>query len=62
MKAVRDQIFNELKKVTPKMADSVFNAVQTERGYKMVEELIIKMMVNEQIRISSCIPHINDMI
>lgn len=62
MKKVRDQIFTELKKVTPKMANNVFEAIQTERGYKMVEELIIKMMVDEQISISGCIPHINEMI
>ncbi len=62
MKKVRDQIFIELGKVTPKMADNVFNAIQDERGYKMVEELIIKMMVDEQISISGCIPHINEMI
>lgn len=61
-KKVRDQIFSELKRVTPKMAGSVFNAIQTEHGYKMVEEMIIRMMINEQFKISSCISPVNSMI
>ncbi|MBK5192979.1 MAG: hypothetical protein JJE07_07165 [Flavobacteriaceae bacterium] len=59
MKKLRDQIFAELKKVTPKTAGNVFNAIQYERGYKMVEELIIEMMVDEQMSISGCIPNVN---
>jgi hypothetical protein len=59
MKKLRNQIFAELKKVTSKSAKNVFNAIQHERGYKMVEELIIHMMVDEQMSISGCIPNVN---
>jgi hypothetical protein len=62
MKKVRDQIAIQLEKVTSKSAINVFEAIQDKAGYKMVEEMIIKMMVNEQMTISGCIPHINEML
>ncbi len=62
MKEVRDQIYRELQNVTAKTAENVFDAIQSEEGYKMVEDLIIKMMVNEQLSISGCIPHLDEMI
>ena len=62
MKEVRNEIARELQKVTPVSAENVYQAIQSEVGYKMVEALIIKMMVNEQMSASGCIPHVNDMI
>jgi hypothetical protein len=62
MKEVRNNIAKELARVCSRSAGKVFNAIQHERGYKMVEELIIKMMVYEQMTISGCIPHINEML
>lgn len=62
MKEIRDQIYRELNNVTAKTANNVFQAIQEVEGYKMVEALIIKMMIEEGISVSGCIPHVNEMI
>lgn len=62
MKELRNRIYEELKKVTAVSAPDLYEAIQTESGYKQAEEMIIQMMYDEQMSISGCIPNVNNMI
>ncbi len=62
MKELRKEIANALKNATPKTAPNVFAKIQDKEGYQMIEELIIKMMIEEQFSAAGCIPHINQML
>lgn len=55
---VRNHIAEVLKNVTGKNSPSVHLLVQTELGYKGIEERIIVMMQSDNISASACIPHI----
>tara|TARA_B100000929_G_scaffold108284_1_gene85837 strand:+ start:2009 stop:2206 length:198 start_codon:yes stop_codon:yes gene_type:complete len=62
MKELRQEIANALKGATSKTAPNVYAKIQDGEGYQMVEELIIKMMVEEQFTAAGCIPHIDKML
>jgi hypothetical protein len=62
MKEVRQDIKNALSTVTAFNAPMVYDAIQTEVGYKNIEDLIINMMIDENMTASACIPHIEEML
>lgn len=62
MKEVRQAIKEALQTVTAKNAPTVYEAIQTEIGYKGIEDMIINMMIDENMTASACIPHIEEMI
>jgi UDP:flavonoid glycosyltransferase YjiC (YdhE family) len=45
-------------KVTKANSPKVYEAIQTEQGYKAIEEIIINKLVSYGFSISGCIPHI----
>lgn len=57
-KELRSVIQNVLQNVTQKSAPKIYAAIQTESGYKTVEERIIRMMIDEAFTASACIMHI----
>lgn len=56
----RDNIAKVLSKVTERSAPNVYEAIQTEEGYREVETEIIRMVAEECLTISGTIPHINE--
>tara|TARA_R110000744_G_scaffold11247_4_gene34292 strand:+ start:798 stop:986 length:189 start_codon:yes stop_codon:yes gene_type:complete len=58
MKELRDNIKSVLATVTLINAPTVFDYIQSEQGYKTIEETMIRMMVDENLSASGCIPHI----
>lgn len=60
MKAVRNDIKNALQQVTKTNAPMVYNAIQTELGYKNLEDRIINMMIDDNMTASACIPHLEN--
>lgn len=62
MKKVRESIKNALQTVTAENAPTVYEAIQTELGYKSIEDMIINMMIDENMTASACIPHVEEMI
>ena len=61
-KQLRQKIQNVLANVTPSTAPNIYETIQAENGYKTIEDMIIKMSINENISISGCIPHIENML
>jgi len=62
MKEVRQNVKQALESVTKSNAPMVFEAIQTENGYKNIEDLIINMMIDNSMTASACIPHIEEML
>jgi hypothetical protein len=60
MKELRTAIKKALETVTPQNAPTVYNTIQSEQGYKTIEDMIIHMMVNDNITASACIPYIEE--
>ena len=64
MKQLTEQIRNEIKeqlsKVNKSNAPKLYEVIQTENGYKGIEEKIIKMMIQNNFTVSSCIPHLEN--
>jgi hypothetical protein len=60
MKKVRQDVANALSTVTMKNAPMVYGAIQTETGYKNMEDRIINLMIDENITASGCIPHLEN--
>lgn len=61
-KKLRANIKNALKTVTASNSPSVYELLQTENGYKTVEDMIIKLMANDNMTASAAIPQVENMI
>ena len=55
---LRSKIKQELDKVTKANMPKIHALIQTEAGYKMIENDIIAMMVKNDYSASGCIPHL----
>lgn len=60
MKKVRKAIKTALSKVTSKNAPNTYKAIQTERGYQIMEDKMIHLMIDEDMTASETIPHIEN--
>lgn len=57
-KKLRQSIKDVLGNVTEKSSPMVFEAIQSEMGYRNIEEMVINMMIDEGMTPSATIPHI----
>jgi hypothetical protein len=57
---LRSEIMAQLKRVTPHNAPNVWKLIQTESGYRDMENRIIRMVAVEGLTPSACIPHIEN--
>lgn len=57
---LRTEILRQLRKVDDQNAPHIFKLIQTEAGYREVENRIIYMVAQEHITPSACIPHIEN--
>ncbi|MVO09738.1 hypothetical protein GOQ30_11270 [Flavobacterium sp. TP390] len=57
---IRKAIENELGLITKENAPKIYDFIQSENGYKEIEDKIIVMMVQEQFTISECFIHIEE--
>jgi DNA repair protein RadC len=57
---LRQEIFDQLQKVTPSNAPNVYRLIQTVSGYRNVEQRIINLVVRDRITPSACIPQIEN--
>lgn len=55
---IRIKIKEILETVTKVNSPKVYEIIQTESGYKMLEEMIINKVCLSNITPSACIPHI----
>lgn len=59
-KELRNEIFRQLSRVTPSNAPKVYKMLQSESGYRNIEQRIINLVVRERITPSACIPQIEN--
>jgi hypothetical protein len=57
---LRSEIMTQLKRVTSQNAPNVWKLIQTESGYRDMENRIIRMVATEGLTPSACIPHIEN--
>ena len=57
---LRQEILDQLNRVTPKNAPKIYKMIQTESGYRNVEQRIITMVVRDRITPSACIPQVEN--
>jgi len=57
---LRTEIMAQLKRVTSMNAPNVWKLIQTESGYRDMENRIIRMVATEGLTPSACIPHIEN--
>ena len=57
---LRTEILQQLKKVTSGNAPNVYRLIQTESGYRNMEQRMIMLVATEGITPSACIPHIEN--
>jgi DNA repair protein RadC len=57
---LRQEIFDQLSRVTSKNAPKIHKMIQTESGYRNVEQRIITMVVRDKITPSACIPQVEN--
>jgi len=57
---LRAEIMAQLKRVTTLNAPNVYKLIQTESGYRNMENRIIRMVAVEGLTPSACIPHIEN--
>jgi len=57
---LRTEIMAQLKRVTTLNAPNVWNLIQTESGYRDMENRIIRMVAVEGLTPSASIPHIEN--
>jgi DNA repair protein RadC len=57
---LRQEILDQLNRVTSKNAPKVYEMIQTESGYRNVEQRIITMVVRDRITPSACIPQVEN--
>jgi hypothetical protein len=55
---LRTEIMAQFKRVTPHNAPNVWKLIQTESGYRDMENRMIRMVATEGLTPSACIPHI----
>ena len=55
---LRSQIYGALLRVTSANSPEVYNRIQTESGYKSMEQKIIDRVINGNIVVSAAIPQI----
>jgi hypothetical protein len=57
---LRNEIISQLKRVNlnPDLTPKIHSLIQSENGYKWVENRIINMLISDRITVSSCIPQI----
>lgn len=58
--ALRHEILEQLSKVTQSNAPKIYKMIQTESGYRNIEQQIIGMVIRERITPSACIPQIEN--
>lgn len=54
---LRKSIYTALKNITDN-APKIKEAISTELGYRNIEDIMIRMVINEGITPAGCIPHI----
>jgi hypothetical protein len=59
---LRDNIASVLSTVNKQTAPNVYKFIQTENGYKRIESMIIKMMIDDNITASATINNIEEML
>jgi hypothetical protein len=57
---LRQEIYGQLTQVTPYNAPKVHRLIQSESGYRDVEQRIIQLVVRDRITPSACIPQIEN--
>ncbi len=55
---LRENIKTALATVTPANSPIIYKLIQTESGYKNVEDMIITRMTQNGFSASACIPHL----
>lgn len=55
---LRKEILEQLQKVTKSNAPKIYSKIQSETGYREMEQRIIIMVANERITPSAAIPQI----
>jgi len=55
---VRSKVKEVLSGVTKENAPTIYGLIQTEAGYKIVEEMIIQKVCTNNISVSATIPHL----
>ena len=59
---LRKKVQEVLSTVTEKTAPNIYDTIQAENGYKTIEDMMIKMAINDSISLSGTIPHIENML
>jgi hypothetical protein len=57
---LRTEIMAQLKRVTSQNAPNVWKLIQTESGYRDMENSIVRMVAVEGLTPSACIPQIEN--
>lgn len=57
---LRQEILTQLNRVTISNAPEVFELIQTESGYRNMEQRIINLVIRDRITPSACIPQIEN--
>jgi hypothetical protein len=60
MRLIRENIADVLKAVTEQSAPKIYEAIQSEVGYRTVERMILEMMNDEGLTASGCIYYVNE--
>ncbi len=55
---LREYIKSALATVTLANSPTIHKLIQTESGYKIVEEILIAKMIQNNFSASACIPHL----
>lgn len=55
---LRENIKAALATATPTNSPIIYKLIQTESDYKIVEEMIIAKMIQNNFSASACIPHL----
>ena len=58
--AIRHEILEQLSKVNESNAPKVYKMIQTESGYRNIEQRIIGIVIRDRITPSACIPQIEN--
>lgn len=57
---LRNAIKNTLATVTEANSPTIYQLIQTEQGYKFVEEKLIEKVCKNNLTVSACIPHLEN--
>jgi DNA-binding protein H-NS len=61
-KKLRKKIQEILGTVTSKTAPNIYETIQAKNGYKTIEDMMIKMAINDNISLGGTISHIENML